>query len=120
MKLLMRHHLPVLAYAGPLGPRKAWNVWNWQFNQAGEMSIYHLFDVDGEILYVGKAWCPLYRFEKHQRKPWWPRVSYVHIYRVSCYEHPTERCRDLTRVALAWEGKTIDDLRPAHNIAGVR
>lgn len=120
MRLAMKFHLPRLVYAGDIGVRGDWKRWDHTFNSPGSHSIYHLFDSQGELLYIGKAWCPLYRLESHRRKPWWCQVSYLNLYTVSCYEHPLERCRDVGKVTLAWEGKAIADLKPIHNIAGVR
>lgn len=116
-RVWMLAHLPRLVHSDPLGPRKAWNQWNYEFCQNGEEAIYHLFDHEGEPLYFGKAWCPLYRFEAHQRKPWWPQVAHLNLYKVTCGDHPQERCGDLRDVTLAWERRSIEMVRPRYNIA---
>lgn len=114
----MLAHLPRLVYAGPLGARKEWNRWNWKFAGSREMCIYHLFNSDGEPLYFGKAWCPLYRFEKHQRKPWWPAVAHLNLYKVTCESHRQKPCRsDLDHVAIEWEHYAIARVKPVHNKA---
>lgn len=115
---LLLDHLPRLIHSGPIGVRRDWNRWNWEFAQGVERFIYHLFDGDGEPVYFGKAWCPLYRLEKHARKPWWPEVAHINLYSVSCEGHRDEPCDvPLDRVAVQWEHHAIRNVQPRRNIA---
>ncbi|SPX87659.1 hypothetical protein [Mycobacteroides abscessus] len=119
-RLMMKNHLPRLVYAGPIGVRRDWHRWNHNFCRFPASCVYHLFGADGEVVYIGKTNCPLYRFEKHSRKPWWSEVAHLNLYVISCESHADEPCTyRLDSVAMHWEMKAIRDLQPPQNVVGV-
>lgn len=68
--------------------------------------VYRLYDVDGNLLYVGVAVNGYARLDAHKRyMHWWPLVARVVMTR---YEN--------RRVALAVEAVAIRDENPIHNV----
>lgn len=69
-------------------------------------TVYRLFDVDDDLLYVGIAGNPGRRFEQHAKdKPWWSEVDHIGL------EHHPDR-----RSALAAERLAIVDEKPRYNV----
>lgn len=127
-RLLMRGHLPRMVYGGEIGTPQQWR----ELEQGARLPrgtyasyIYHLFDTAGDAVYFGKATYPSRRLVTHRRKPWWPEVSLLNLYVISCDGHPDDPCRGwgsqprhvIERATLLWESKSIADVQPRYNIA---
>lgn len=37
-------------------------------------AVYRLYDAAGTLLYIGSAYDPEQRVERHRKKPWWPQA----------------------------------------------
>lgn len=130
-RLMMQGHLPRLVFSGGIGNSRDWRALEGRHPSTPLGSfrgyIYHLFDSDGEPVYFGKTIYPSRRFVSHARKPWWASVAHLNLYIVSCDGHPHEPCRGsgfnpgdaIDRTTLLWEAKSINDVKPRCNIAGV-
>lgn len=80
----------------------------------GRIFVYTLWDWAGRALYVGLSKNPPNRFDKHQRRTWWPDVTHLGIIQL---EGSPEGVR---RKAEALEARLIVSLKPAHNVLGAR
>lgn len=70
-----------------------------------ECAVYRFFDRDGALLYVGIAWNPGRRWERHKREsPWFGKARSA---RVDVYSSEKE--------ALTAERFAIRDEKPLHN-----
>lgn len=110
-------HMPRLVYSGQIGRRANWRMLPHQIE-----GIYHLFDSDGELVYIGKTCNPFQRFVRHREKSgWWGQVTWINHYVITCDDHLAEPCprRSLKHAAFRWELSAISHLRPPNNIAGV-
>jgi predicted GIY-YIG superfamily endonuclease len=69
-------------------------------------AVYRLYDVEGNLLYVGASYNPDRRCEDHRRKPWG-----------SCIARRTEEWHESRQDALAAERRAIREEGPRHNTA---
>jgi len=70
--------------------------------------LYRLYDVKGQLLYVGISWSAMSRLAQHKNeKRWWKTVARVDI------EHFATR-----KQAIQAESAAIKNEQPVHNIAG--
>ena len=77
---------------------------------AGHELIYRLYNIAGQLLYVGITWNPFVRWTYHARtKPWWTEVASVAVH----------QCRD-DRDARAQETAAIHAEAPRYNIHQVK
>lgn len=117
-RLNLLAHLPRLAYAGPIGRHTYWRD---HLPQSRE-GVYHLFDDNGQVVYVGKTCNPFQRFVAHREKSWWwNQVQHLNFYVIGCEQHSDEPCprRALESLAFKWEAHAIAGLRPPGNTVGV-
>lgn len=70
-------------------------------------AVYRLWDVEGNLLYIGSAFDPEERCKSHQKKPWWSEVA-----------RRTEQWFSARGTAYAEEMKAIRMERPKHNQMG--
>lgn len=63
-------------------------------------------------LYVGKAYSPRHRFDKHRRKPWWPEAVALILYR-----HKFDGWISVDRETDELEREAIADFNPHYNIS---
>ena len=75
------------------------------------VTVYELYDREGNALYVGATESTLIRFAAHRsRKGWWPDVDHERTV-TTTYPNAKEAMRS--------ERQRIESLRPLHNLAGV-
>jgi hypothetical protein len=76
--------------------------------------VYHVFDADGDLLYVGLTATPRNRWDAHRRKArWWSRAAYLHLHEV--------RGRDRNTADMGarhWERMAIHNAMPLFNVLG--
>ncbi|WP_330435792.1 GIY-YIG nuclease family protein [Streptomyces sp. NBC_00825] len=70
-------------------------------------AVYRLWDIDGDLLYIGSSYDPQRRYQDHRDKPWWPQVA----------RHSEEWRASRTDAYLA-ELKAIAAENPQHNVYG--
>jgi hypothetical protein len=74
-----------------------------------ETNLYRLYDVSGQLLYVGVTRSPVHvRLAAHRRTVWWAQVDSVAVERHSTWE----KAHTAERMAIRTE-------RPLHNIRSV-
>lgn len=82
-------------------------------------AIYHLFDMNGGIIYVGMSQNVEKRLSSHISHWIWREVGYLNLYNIDCRDHRTEPCSKLRPIIRYWEDKAIKDLQPHYNAAGI-
>jgi hypothetical protein len=70
-------------------------------------AVYRLHDATGTLLYIGSAYDPERRCERHEGLPWWPQVA-----------QRTEEWHPSRGHAYSAEMQAIADEHPRHNVMG--
>lgn len=69
-------------------------------------AVYRLFDAEGTLLYIGSAYDPDRRCERHRSTQWWPEVA-----------HRTDEWHANRSIAFTEETKAIWSEEPRYNVA---
>lgn len=74
--------------------------------------VYFLFDVDDNLVYIGRSWRVADRLTKHRRRPWWPLVE-----RIALVQVRGESWAEAERDTRLLEALAIHELCPSGNRA---